>query len=299
MNYALHLVIYFDIFLILALSLNLIVGYTGLLSLAHAGFFAIGAYAYALLSLKLEWGFFAAAFTGAAIAALTSLTVSLCSWRLKGDFFVMGSLAVQALIYSAAYNWNSVHAPLGSLSNLTNGPFGISAIPRPHVLGLQVASGIPMALLATFVGAISSLIIWWITGSSWGKTLVAMRDDELAARGLGKNTKLLKLQAIAIGSAFAAIAGAVYAAHVRYVDPSSAALSESILILSMVIVGGLGNFRGPIVGAAILVALPEILRTLSLPDAMAANLRLMLYGLLLVLLMLFRPQGVCGEYRVQ
>jgi branched-chain amino acid transport system permease protein len=211
----------------------------------------------------------------------------------------MGSLAVQALIYSAAYNWNSVHAPLGSLSNLTNGPFGISAIPRPHVLGLQVASGIPMALLATFVGAISSLIIWWITGSSWGKTLVAMRDDELAARGLGKNTKLLKLQAIAIGSAFAAIAGAVYAAHVRYVDPSSAALSESILILSMVIVGGLGNFRGPIVGAAILVALPEILRTLSLPDAMAANLRLMLYGLLLVLLMLFRPQGVCGEYRVQ
>lgn len=299
MNYALHLLVYFDIFLIVALSLNLIVGYAGLLTLAHAGYFAVGAYAYALLSVTQSWGFIPAVLVGMAVSAILSLAVSLCSWRLKGDFFVLATLAVQALMFSALYNWTSVDAPLGSLQNLTNGPFGITGISRPSVFGYQISTPIAMAAFSTLVAAICAFAIWRLTSSPWGTVLIAMRDDELAARGLGKNTRLLKVQVFAIASAFVAIAGSLYAAHVRYIDPSSATLDESILMLSMVVVGGIGNFRGPVLGAALLILLPEALRAISLPDSVAANLRMLIYGLLLILMMHVRPQGIAGEYRVQ
>ena len=152
---------------------------------------------------------------------------------------------------------------------------------------------------ASLVAASCALVLWRLQHSPWGRLLLVIRDDELAARGLGKNTRLVKLQAVAIASALVAVAGALYASHVRYLDPSSAALDEGILMLSMVIVGGLGNFKGPVVGAFTLVALPEILRFLQLPDAQAANLRLLIYGLLLVLMMHFRPAGLAGSYRLQ
>ncbi len=299
MNYAFHLVVYFNIYLIVALSLNLVVGYAGLLTLAHAGYYAIGAYAYALLSVNYEWGFFPAIFVGASVSAALSLAVSLCSWRLKGDFFVLASLAVQALIFSALYNWTKVGEPVGSWRNLTNGSFGIVGINRPRLFGFQISSPASMAIFATCVASACALVVWRLSNSPWGKVLVAMREDELAARGLGKNTRLLKVQVFAISSALVAVAGALYASHVRYLDPTSATLDESILMLSMVVVGGLGNFRGPFVGAAILVLLPEALRFLSLPDAQAANLRMLIYGLLLILMIHFRPQGIAGEYRIE
>lgn len=299
MNYLFHLLIYFDIYLIVALSLNLIVGYTGMLTLAHAAFYAIGGYAYALLSINLGWGFFSAAMVGAAIAAILSLLVSLPAWRLRGDFFVLSTLAVQAFVYSALYNWTSNEAPLGSLANLTNGPFGITGIPRPTIFGWQVSNHISYGIFATIVAALVAFIVWRLTASPWGRLLKAVRDDELAAKGVGKNTRIIKLQVVAIGSGLSAIGGALYAGHVRYLDPSSASLGESILMLSMVIVGGLGNFRGPIVGAALLILLPEVLRLVALPDAIAANMRLLIYGLLLVILMRFRPQGIAGDYRLE
>ncbi|AMV35335.1 leucine/isoleucine/valine transporter permease subunit [Pirellula sp. SH-Sr6A] len=299
MNYLIHLLIYFDIYLIVALSLNLIVGYTGMLTLAHAAFYAIGGYAYALLSINLGWGFIPAAAVGAFIAAVLSLIVSLPSWRLRGDFFVLATLAVQALVYGTLYNWTSSDAPLGSLRNLTNGPFGITGIPRPSLLGWQISNQISYGIFATMVAGFVALIVWRLTASPWGRLLKAVRDDELAAQGLGKNTRLVKLQVVAIASGLVAIAGALYAGHVRYLDPSSASLDESILMLSMVIVGGLGNFRGPFVGAALLILLPEALRFIALPDAIAANMRLLIYGVLLVVMMQFRPQGIAGDYRME
>jgi branched-chain amino acid transport system permease protein len=151
MNYFLHLLIYFDIYLIVALSLNLIVGYCGLLTLAHAGYYALGAYAYALLSLNLGWGFIPACLAGCVISAVLSLAVSLASWRLKGDFFVLASLAVQALIFSALYNWSSAEAPLGSWTNLTNGPFGITGIPRPSIFGWTPSDMVSYAIFASAI----------------------------------------------------------------------------------------------------------------------------------------------------
>jgi len=265
MNYLLHLLVYFDIYLIVALSLNLVVGYCGLLTLAHAGYYAIGGYAYALLTLQAGWSFLPAALAGAVIAAVLSLAVSLPSWRLKGDFFVLASLAVQALIFSALYNWSMADAPLGSWKNLTNGPFGITGIPRPGLFGWTIATPQAFAIFATVVAAVCAFVLWRLKVSPWGRLLLAMREDELAARGLGKNTRLAKVQAFAISTALVAIAGSLYAAHVRYLDPSSASLDEGILMLSMVIVGGLGNFRGPIIGAAVLILLPEALRFLNFP----------------------------------
>ncbi|MGJ3242199.1 MAG: branched-chain amino acid ABC transporter permease [Opitutales bacterium] len=299
MNYLLHLVIYFNIYAMVALSLNLVVGYCGMLTLAHAGYYAIGAYAYALLALNLGWDFIPAVMAGAALSGVLSLAVSLPSWRLKGDFFVLASLAVQALIFSALYNWSSPQEPLGSWRNLTNGPFGITGIPRPTFFGWVPSTMAEFALLSTAITLLFAFLIARLKGSPWGRLLTAMREDELAARGLGKNTRLVKVQVFAISSALVAVAGALYAAHVRYIDPSSASLDESILMLSMVIVGGLGNFRGPIVGAAVLVLLPEVLRFLNLPDAYAANTRMLIYGLILVLMMHFRPQGIAGTYRME
>ena len=298
MNYFIHLLIYLDIYVIVALSLNLVVGYCGMLTLAQAAYFAVGGYAYALLALKFGCGFLPAVAVAALISALLSLAVSLPAWRLKGDFFVLASLAVQALIFSVIYNWFDPNAPIGSWKNLTNGPFGITGIPKADVIGLSLKNSVSFAWLATGMAALCGFVVWRLKSSPWGRVLVSMRDDELAARGLGKNTRFLKVQAIAISCGLTAIGGALYAAHISYLDPTAASLDESILMLSMVIVGGVGNFRGPLVGAFVLIALPELLRFAHMPDAIAANLRLAIYGLLLVLMMHFRPQGLSGEYRL-
>jgi branched-chain amino acid transport system permease protein len=297
MNYLIHLLIYFDIYVIVALSLNLLVGYCGLLTLAHAAFYAVGGYAYAILALRFGWGFVPAVGFAVLIAGLLSLTISLPAWRLKGDFFVLVSLAVQVLILSIIYNWSDSNAAVVSWKNLTNGPFGIAGIPKPNLAGFQFARPSSFIWLATGMTTLCGFVIWRLKKSPWGRVLISMREDELATRTLGKNTRLLKVQALAISCGLVAIAGALYAAHLSYLDPSSASLDESILMLSMVIVGGAGNFRGPIVGAFTLIALPELLRFTHLPDAIAANVRLAAYGLLLVLMMHFRPQGIAGKYR--
>lgn len=299
MNYVLHVLIYLSIYGILALSLNLAVGYCGLMTLAHSAYFAVGAYAYSLLSLNLHWGFLPSVSVAVAVAMFLSLAVSLPAWRFKGDLFVMVSLAVQALIFSLLQNWTSSDAPLGSWQNLTNGPFGISGVPKPVLLGWQADTMPEYALLSLGTLAVCGFIVWRLVSSHWGRILKCLRDDELAARSLGKNTRKAKLEAFAFACGLAAIAGALYAGYIGYVDPSSASLDESILMLCMVIVGGVGNFKGPLVGAGVLIALPELLRFSHFPDGIAANMRLLIYGLLLVVIAHFRPKGLAGEYRFQ
>lgn len=299
MNYLLHLLIYLNIYVIVALSLNLVVGYCGLLTLAHAGYFAIGAYTYALATLKLGCGFIPAALMAMVVAAVLSLAVSLPSWRFKGDFFVMISLAVQTLVFSLLHNWFSPTSGPGTWANLTNGPFGLAGISKPVIGSIKFATIGSIAALSTVLALLTGMVIWLFVSSPWGRLLKAMRDDELAARGLGKNTRMAKVQAMAIACAFAALAGVIYSSYVSYVDPSSASLEESILMLCMVLVGGVGNFRGPLVGAFILLAIPELLRFSHFPDAAAANIRLLAYGALLVVMAHFRPKGLAGEYRLE
>lgn len=201
----------------------------------------------------------------------------------------MISIAVQTLIYASLYNWKE----------LTNGPFGISGVAHPTIAGYRfvTTSSITVlyGLLALGLGLIMARLKW----SRFGRSLQAMRDDELAARSIGIPVNRLKLQAFAVASAMVGIAGGLYASYVSYIDPTSFSLNESILMLSMVIVGGTGNVRGPLTGAAVLILLPEALRFLHLPDAIAANVRLLAYGLLLIIMMHLRPQGLAGTYRYQ
>lgn len=287
MNYIFHLLIYLDIYLIVAMSLNLLMGYGGLLQVAHAAYYGIGAYVTALCMLKLGLGFIPAIFLSMVITGTLSLLVSLPAWRFKGDFFVMVSLAVQSLVYTILYNW----------TGLTNGPFGITGIPRPEMFGYRFDSLYAIFGLATALAAFCVLIMSLLLNSPWGRTLKAMRDDELAARSLGKNTRLIKLQAFSVACAFVAVAGGIYATYISYIDPTSFTLDESILMLSMIIIGGTGNIRGPLVGAAVLIAIPEILRFVHIPDVVAANLRLMIYGIMLIGIAHLRPQGIAGVYR--
>ena len=298
MNYVFHLLVYFGVYAILAMGLNLVVGYCGLLSLAHAGYFAVGAYTYALGTLA--WGFdsLSAILLAFLAGGVLSLLVSLPTWRLKGDYFVMASMAVQVLLYSVAYNWVNSSAPLGSLANLTNGPFGIAGVSRPVLFGVKLSSLGVMAAFSLALAAACAAVCHLLQTAPWGRVLKCMRDDELATRNLGKSVQRLKVQALFVACALAAVAGAIYASYTSYIDPSLASMDQSILLLSMIFVGGMGNLKGPLAGAAILLLIPEVLRFMNIPDAVAAEIRVMLYGLMLVLIVRFKPEGVAGDYKV-
>jgi branched-chain amino acid transport system permease protein len=299
MNYLLHLLIYLDVYAIVALSLNMVLGYCGLLTLAHAGYFAIGSYVYALTSLEFGWGIIPAILISILVSGTLSLAVSLPSWRFKGDFFVLISLAVQAFLFTLFYNWQTPGAEIGTVANLTNGPFGIAGIPKPAIFSIKCDTIGSIAVLSTAVLAVCGVVAWLLLSSPWGRLLRAIRDDELATRGLGKNVRLAKLEVFFVSCSMAAVAGAIYCSYVGYIDPGSASLDHSILMLSMVIVGGVGNLWGPFVGALVLLAIPEALRFASVPESLAGNLRLLAYGVLLLLMVHFRPKGLAGRQRME
>ena len=298
LDYLLHLLVFGSIYTIVALGLNIVVGYCGLLPLSQAAFFAVGSYSCAL-GMNHGWSFWSATLLGIVLASLLSLVVSIPAWRFKGDFFVLLTLAVQAIATSLLLNWKSLDAPVGTWQNLTNGAFGITNIPRPTLFGFQFNDLGAMTLLALALLAFCALIAWKLSFSPWQRLLNSMRDDELVLRGLGKNTRLAKVQAFAFASAMAALAGALYASYVGFIDPSIGSLEQSIFLLSLVLVGGSGNFVGPVVGTVVVLAIPEALRFVPISDAVAASIRLIAYGSLLVLLMHFRPQGIAGRYRIQ
>lgn len=288
MNYLLHILIMVNIYLILAYSLNLLVGYTGLLSIAQAAFYGIGAYIATFFVMNFGVNFFLAVLVSIVITMLLSLFVSVPSVRLKGDYFILASMGFQALIYGVLYNWVSI----------TRGPYGISGIPRPEIAGFKFDT-IPAYFTLTAVIAILIFLIFRrLVLSPFGRTLKAIREDEIAALGLGKNTAKFKILSFTFSSGIAAVAGCLYAGYMTYIDPTSFTIYESIFILSMILIGGTGNLRGPLVGVIFAIVFPEVLRFIGIPDTIAPNVRQMIYGLTLAVLMYFRPQGIAGEYKM-
>ena len=286
MSYSFHFLNMICLYVILGLSLNLVLGYSGMLSLCHAAFYGIGAYASTLLMVKLGWPFFGAMAAAVVIGGLFAYAISIPSIRFHGDFFVLATLGFQMITYSILLNW----------TEFTNGPYGIGSIPRPSIFGFEMASPPLFFILAILFAASIFLIVWRLTSVPYGRTLQAVRDDEISALSLGKNVTGFKRSAFTIAGALAAVAGALFAGYASYIDPTSFTLDESVFILCVVIIGGAGNLRGPIIGAVVLVILPELLRFVGLPDSRAANLRQIIYGLLIVLMMRFRPQGIAGQY---
>jgi len=287
MEYLLHILVIAGIYIILTISLNLIVGYTGLPALGHAAFSCIGAYTSSLLALNMGVSPWLGLLIGACVAGLSGIVVGYPAVRLKGDYLALATFGLGVIVYSVAKNW----------VDLTRGPMGLPGIPGFSIFGLQVLEIWGYLLLVAVFAAITIFVINRIVTSPFGRILRSIREDELAAQALGKNTIKYKLLVFVIGAFFAGIAGSLYAHYITFIDPSSFTVMESITILLMVIFGGMGSIRGSIVGAIILVVLPELLRFVGMPSSVAAPIRQMLYGLLLVVLMIKRPQGVMGEYK--
>jgi len=286
MNYILHIIILLEIYIILALSLNLKVGFTGLLSLAQAIFYGIGAYVTSLGMVKLGIPFLAAMLLAILVNILFSLVIAFVASRLRELYFALATLAFQIIMHAIIYNW----------IGLTNGPYGIAGIPRPEFLGIQFNNLTSFALLGLFFLLITLLFFYWFQKTPFCRILKSTRDDELAVTALGKDPRYFKSVSICISGAFAAIAGSLYATYVTYIDPTSFTIDESILIISIIIIGGTGNISGPVSGALFYILLPEVLKFVNIPDPVAANLRMIIYGLILIMIVRYKPNGFFGTY---
>lgn len=277
-TYKTNILISFLIYVVLGLGLNIIVGVAGLLFLGHAAFYAIGAYSYALLSQYFGVGFWVALPLGGIIAALAGVALAFPVLRLRGDYLAIVTLGFGEIVRLLLENWSSI----------TGGPSGISNIPRPGLMDMQLSVAganiyiyyIVLALVVVTIVAVSRL-----KDSRIGRALQALREDEIACQAMGIDRVGVKLMAFGLGTAWAGFAGVIFAAKTTFINPASFTFFESAIILSIVVLGGMGSNLGVILGAAFLVLLPEYMRAFS-------EYRMLLFAIAMVLMMVFRPEGL-------
>ena len=295
------------LFIMLALGLNIVVGYAGLLDLGYIAFFAVGAYAYALLAspqFDIHWSFAVLLPLGALVAAFFGVLLGAPTLRLRGDYLAIVTLGFGEIIRICLNNLNRPY-------NITNGPQGITLIDPLQLGGLSLAkthtvAGLTIAPVHSYyfvflACALASIFISTrLEDSRIGRAWVAIREDELAAAAMGINTRNVKLLAFAMGATFGGVAGALFSSFQGFISPESFTLLDSIMVLCMVVLGGMGNVAGVVLGAVLLTALPEALRhagplqqswfgTVYIDPS---DLRMLMFGLALVLMMLFRPAGL-------
>lgn len=282
MEYILHLFILICFYTLLSQSLNLSAGFTGLISLAHAGFYGIGAYTTAILSTQFGFSFWLSIPLAMLISGAIAFIVSLIALRTIEDYFIICTLGIQVILFSIMNNW----------MDLTRGPLGIPGIPSISLFSFNLDSKISFLLPSLFFVAIVWFVLHNISKSGFGKTLTAISEDEIYSQSIGKNVYLSKTVSFTLSAMFAAIPGTLYAHYISYIDPTSFTVNESIFILSIIIIGGLGNLTGSFLAAAFLVLLPEALRFVGMPDSIAANMRQIIYGLILVIVMMTGKNGI-------
>ncbi|MBO4300641.1 MAG: branched-chain amino acid ABC transporter permease [Desulfovibrio sp.] len=272
------------LYVMLALGLNIVVGLAGQLVLGYVAFYAIGAYTYGLLNQFLGWGFWACLPVGGILAVLFGLGLGFPVLRLRGDYLAIVTLGFGEIVRLTLQNWTSV----------TGGPRGISDIPRPGFFGMSMdiaASTTYIYYLVLAAVIITIVVISRLKNSRVGLALQALREDEVACEAMGVDITRVKLSAFALGSCWAGFAGVIFAAKTTYINPSSFTFMESAMILSMVVLGGMGSIAGVVIAAFILILAPEYLRAFS-------DYRMLLFGAIMVVMMLFRPQGlISGERR--
>lgn len=277
-NYIIRVATMIGVYTMLALSLNLITGYTGQVSIGHAGFCAVGAYTSAILSGTFGMNFVVTAIAGAIVAGLFGLLLGLPTLRLSGTYLTIATLGFGEIIRMLVLNWRS----------LTNGPLGITKIQRPVFFGIELTSlNGGFFYLIWILVFLTALLIYAIVHSKMGRALMAIRDDELVATMMGIKTTRYKIIAFVISAALAGLAGSFYAHMTRYIDPNTFSFDTSIIIISIVILGGMGTIGGMFIGAALLISFPEVLRFVQ-------EFRFIIYGLILVLMIRYRPQGILG-----
>ncbi len=276
-DYLIDIAVLSGIYIILAQGLNIVVGFTGLLNLGFVAFYAIGAYSYALLNTKLGMGFWASLPLSVMLVTLSGFILAIPALRLRGDYLAIVTLGFGEIVRLVLNNWDS----------FTKGPNGIGGIEPPHIFGMYISKlGHFYYFIIIFV-LLAVFIIRRVSASRIGRAWIAIREDEIASSSIGINTTAYKLYSFAFGAFWAGLAGVLFAAKMQFVSPESFTFMESVLILCMVILGGLGSIPGVILGAIILVMLPEMLREVQL-------YRMLALGSGLVMLMIFRPQGLLG-----
>ena len=287
MEFILHILILIAIYSILSISLNLIVGYVGILSIAHGALFGVAAYALGILTLDYHISFWLALIIGGVVSSGVGLIIALPCLKLKGDYLALATFGFAVAAYDIFNNW----------IDFTRGPMGIPGIEAPAILGIELSNkGLYLFTVVVFL-VIAFLSMKRISNSSWGRVLQAIREEEIVVELSGKDTRRYKLITFVFSAFWAGIAGGLYAAYISFIHPSNFTPMVSILILCMVILGGLSSLLGSIIGAFVLISLPEILRFFNLPGSLVGSLNQIIYGLILVLLMLLRPQGLLGRYK--
>ncbi len=264
--YYMQLIILAGINTILAASLNLIIGYTGQLSIGHAAFMGIGAYASALATIHFNLPFIGSLLFGALTATLFGIIIGAPTLKLKGDYLAIATLGFGEIVRIVSLNLE-----------LTGGAIGLRGIPKKTTLLVII-----MAVIITL------FILNRIINSRIGRALIAIREDETAAESMGINTTYYKILCFGIGAFFGGLGGGLFAHYMRYLHPSSFGFMRSIEHLCMVVLGGLGNMWGALIGAVALTVIPELLRPIH-------DFRLLIYGAVLVIMMRVRPQGIIGQ----
>jgi branched-chain amino acid transport system permease protein len=275
--YHLHVIIMAGIFTILALSLNLLLGYTGQLSLGHAAFFGIGAYTSALLTLSLQWPFWLGLPSAAAAAGVAGWAIGRLALKVRGAYFVLVTISFAGVISLVSVNW----------MELTNGPLGLPGVPAPALGGFSFRAKAAYYYLVLAAAAGCYLLCHRLVRSRLGRAFLALRENEALAESVGVDpTRTLVLAAV-VSAAMAGVAGSLYAHYTRFVSPEVFLFSYTVTMVIMVVAGGKGTLAGPVVGAVLFTILPEALR-----EAVAWQWQMLAYGVLLVLLVFFLPRGI-------
>jgi branched-chain amino acid transport system permease protein len=269
----------------LAITLNFIMGYAGIYSIAHAVFFGIGAYTAAYLGIHVSASIFLTIPAAMLMGGVLSLALALPALRVRGEYFVAASLGLQVLAVTVFSQWKSVTGGIG----------GLVGIPPISVLGHAVENPVEFLLLAAACLAVIVVVTSALLRSSFGRNLQAIRDSESAASTFGKNVAAIKTLSVVVSASLAAVAGALYAFYLGFINVESFTMDTSVLLMAMVIIGGAGTVLGPIVGATLLMLLPSLFSYLPfLPATEIGSIQQIAYGLAMVLLMIFRPGGIVG-----
>ncbi|MDR0363219.1 MAG: branched-chain amino acid ABC transporter permease [Planctomycetota bacterium] len=261
---------------ILALSLNIILGHAGMFHMGHAAFFAVGAYTTAILNTRLEWPIFATMPFAGMAAGIFAVAVASPIIHLRGDYLLMVTIGIVEIVRIALIN---------NVFGLTGGSNGIIGIARPVLFGFRIARPQHFFCLIWGFAALSMLLFYWLEHSRYGRALKYIKEDSVAAEGMGVNTDRYKLSAFVIGAVWAGFVGTIYASKMRTISPGSFSFWESVVLFMIVILGGSGNQKGVLLGAFLVSGLPELFRGLQ-------NYRMLVFGAALVLMMIFRPQGL-------
>lgn len=281
------------LYIMLALGLNIVVGLAGLLDLGYIAFYAVGAYSAAILTTRFGWPIWGAFPVGMGAAVVAGIALGFPTLRLRGDYLAIVTLGFGEIIRIA----------LNNLDALTNGPKGISGVAKPILFGTELRQMDYLYYMALVLLVLTYWMIYNLQHSALGRAWVAIRENEMAAAAMGVNTTRTKLLAFALGASFAGLAGVFFASKMGFVSPESFTLMESVIVVAMVVLGGIGNLPGVILGAVLLALLPEILRELpsllhlsNMSSTFDLNqYRMLIFGATMVMIMLLRPRGLLGH----